>query len=69
MDVRRNNVRLVGFGGGSHRFKSVEESNEFVRRFSKALVEALVRGDGSMAVYMDGQVVEYGKEEAIEQAE
>ena len=59
MDVRWNNVRLVGTGGGSHRFKTVEESNEFVRRFSKALVDALVRGDGSMAVYMDGQVYDY----------
>lgn len=60
MDVRRcdgSRVRLIGVGGGSHRFKDAAESNAFIQRFSKALVDALVRGDGSMAVYVDGQIV------------
>ncbi len=50
-------LRLLRATCSSHRFKDAAESRDFIRRFSKALVEALVRGDGSMAVYVDGQVV------------
>ena len=49
--------RLVPAIAGSHRFRDAEESRAFVQKFSKALVDALVKGDGSMAVYVAGQVV------------
>jgi hypothetical protein len=36
---------------------SIEESQAFAQRFSKALVESLVRGDGAVAVWIEGEVV------------
>ena len=62
MDVDAPRLRLIPAVAGSHRFKDAAESRAFVQKFSKALVDALVRGDGSMAVYVAGQVVYHERE-------
>lgn len=54
-DARRG-MKIVCVDGGVRRWESAEESRAFARNFSKALVEALVRGDGAVAVWVDGQV-------------
>ena len=54
--------RLVRTIAGSHRFRDAAESRAFVQKFSKALVDALVTGDGSMSVYVAGQVVSYDRD-------
>jgi hypothetical protein len=43
--------------GESRRWASAEESDAFARNFSKALIESLARGEGAVAVWIDGQVV------------
>ena len=50
-------LRFVAGVAGSHRFASEEESNAFVCRFAKLLVEAVLRGEGSLAVWTDGRLV------------
>lgn len=38
-------------------WQNADESRRFACAFSKALVEALVRGEGSVAVCIDGEIV------------
>jgi hypothetical protein len=61
-DVDASRLRFVPEVAGSHSFRDAAESRAFVQKFSKALVDALVKGDGSMAVYVAGQVHYHDRE-------
>ena len=50
-------VKVLQGAGGFRKWASTEESETFARNFSKALVESLVRGEGAVAVWIDGQIV------------
>jgi hypothetical protein len=50
-------VKVLRGAGGFRQWASAEESETFARNFSKALIESLVRGEGAVAVWIDGQIV------------
>jgi hypothetical protein len=55
----RHAWKVLRGAGGFRRWESPEESTTFARNFSKALVESLARGEGAVAVWIDGHVVWY----------
>ena len=50
-------IKVLPGAGGFRRWESAEESKAFAENFSKALVEALARGEGAVAFWIDGRVV------------
>jgi hypothetical protein len=46
---------------GFHRWEDAAESRRFTEAFSKVLVEAILRGDGDLGVYAQGQVLWYSR--------
>ena len=50
-------LKVLPGAGEFRKWESREESEAFAKNFSKALIESLVRGEGAVAVWIDGQVV------------